>query len=119
MIRCCVAIMAHNEEANIGPVLDALLAQRTETVSIEEIIVVASGCTDRTGEVVEEFAARDDRIRLVRQRQRRYGRLRAKVPIRKTCSEPLKPNGNAPEIISTQLAVLTLCSMMEENACPT
>ena len=63
--------MAHNEEANIGPVLDALLAQRTETVSIEEIIVVASGCTDRTGEVVEEFAARDDRIRLVRQRQRR------------------------------------------------
>ena len=71
MIRCCVAIMAHNEEANIGPVLDALLAQRTETVSIEEIIVVASGCTDRTGEVVEEFAARDDRIRLVRQRQRR------------------------------------------------
>jgi biofilm PGA synthesis N-glycosyltransferase PgaC len=71
MICCCVAIMAHNEEANIGRVLDALLAQKTETVSIERFIVVASGCTDRTEEVVEEFAARDDRIHLIRQRQRR------------------------------------------------
>lgn len=71
MICCCVAIMAHNEEANIGRVLDALLAQKTETVTIERFIVVASGCTDRTEEVVEEFAARDDRIQLVRQRQRR------------------------------------------------
>jgi biofilm PGA synthesis N-glycosyltransferase PgaC len=71
MICCCVAIMAHNEEANIGRVLDALLAQKTETVSIERFIVVASGCTDRTEEVVEEFAARDDRVHLVRQRQRR------------------------------------------------
>ena len=36
MIRCCVAIMAHNEEASIGHVLDALLAQKTRTVSIEK-----------------------------------------------------------------------------------
>jgi biofilm PGA synthesis N-glycosyltransferase PgaC len=71
MVCCCVAIMAHNEEANIGRVLDALLAQKTETVSIERLIVVASGCTDRTEEVVEEFAAGDDRVHLVRQRQRR------------------------------------------------
>jgi biofilm PGA synthesis N-glycosyltransferase PgaC len=70
MICCCVAIMAHNEEANIGRVLEALLAQETRTVSIEQFIVVTSGCTDKTEEVVEEFATRDDRIRLIRQLQR-------------------------------------------------
>jgi len=67
MIHCCVAIMAYNEEASIGPVLEALLLQETETASIDEIIVVASGCTDRTEEIVEEFVARDSRTRLMRQ----------------------------------------------------
>jgi biofilm PGA synthesis N-glycosyltransferase PgaC len=71
MIRCCVAIMAYNEEACIGHVLDALLAQKTRTVSIEKFIVITSGCTDRTEEIVEEFVARDDRIQLVHQNQRR------------------------------------------------
>jgi len=68
--------MAYNEEANIGRLLSALLAQETETARIEEIIVVASGCTDRTEEIVEEFAAQDGRIRLVRQ-PRREGKASA------------------------------------------
>ncbi len=76
MIRCCVGIMAYNEEANIGRLLDALLAQETETVSVEEIVVVASGCTDGTEEIVERFVARDDRIRLLRQ-PRREGKASA------------------------------------------
>ena len=71
MINCCVAIMAHNEEANISRVLDGLLAQVTKTVSIEEIHVVASGCTDRTEEIVNEYATKDSRVRLTRQIQRK------------------------------------------------
>jgi len=71
MINCCVAIMAHNEEANIGRVLDGLLAQVTRTVNIEEIHVVASGCTDRTEEIVKEYAAKHSQIRLSRQIQRK------------------------------------------------
>jgi len=70
MISCCVAVMAHNEEANIGRALEALLAQETQTARIEELVVVASGCTDRTGEIAEEFAARDSRVRLIQQPQR-------------------------------------------------
>jgi biofilm PGA synthesis N-glycosyltransferase PgaC len=70
MIGCCVAVMAYNEEINIGPALASLLNQKTETVSIDEIFVVASGCTDRTEEIVESFAAKDDRIQLVQQRRR-------------------------------------------------
>lgn len=50
MIRCTVGVMAYNEEETIIPVLRALLAQHTSTCIIAEIIVVASGCTDRTAE---------------------------------------------------------------------
>jgi poly-beta-1,6-N-acetyl-D-glucosamine synthase len=70
MIRCCIGIMAYNEEANIGQLLNALLLQKTETVDIAEIIVVASGCKDRTEDIVKEFMTRDARIRLLRQPKR-------------------------------------------------
>lgn len=70
MINCCIAIMAHNEEATIGRVLDGLLAQETKTVNIEEIRVVASGCTDRTEEIANEYAVRDSRIQLIKQPKR-------------------------------------------------
>ena len=65
-IRCSVGITAHNEEANIGQLLDAMLSQELSQVEIGEIIVVASGCTDRTTEIVREYAKRDSRIRLLR-----------------------------------------------------
>ena len=70
MIQCCVGIMAYNEEANIGRLLEALLGQQSETVDIAEIIVIASGCTDRTEEIVEAFVARDDRVQLIQQPKR-------------------------------------------------
>ena len=70
MLKCCVAIMAYNEEANIGRLLDALLRQRLETVSIAEIAVVASGCTDHTEKIVREYVALDPRVKLHIQSQR-------------------------------------------------
>ncbi len=70
IIRCSVGITAHNEEANIGKLLAAMRAQKLETVAISEIIVVASGCTDRTIEIIREHAAQDARIQLIAQDQR-------------------------------------------------
>lgn len=69
-IRCSVGITAYNEEANIGRLLKAITGQRLYTVEIAEIIVVASGCTDRTEEIVREWAEKDARIRLYIQPQR-------------------------------------------------
>ncbi|MEZ4516212.1 MAG: glycosyltransferase [Chloroflexota bacterium] len=53
-VRCSIGIMAYNEEANICRLLDRLLHQRLTTVEIAEIIVAASGCTDRTEDIVRE-----------------------------------------------------------------
>jgi cellulose synthase/poly-beta-1,6-N-acetylglucosamine synthase-like glycosyltransferase len=69
-ITCSVGIMAHNEAANIGRLLETLGAQRTATVSIGEIVVVASGCTDETESIVRAQASRDPRVRLVVQARR-------------------------------------------------
>jgi glycosyltransferase involved in cell wall biosynthesis len=75
-IRVSIGITAYNEEANIGRLLEALLDQELATVAISEIIVVASGCTDRTHEIVAAFAERDPRIRLLIQ-PRREGKTAA------------------------------------------
>lgn len=69
-IRCSIGIMAHNEEANIGQLLQRLLEQELTTVAITEIIVVASGCTDRTEEIVHQWAAHDGRMKLLTQTTR-------------------------------------------------
>ncbi len=69
-IRCSVGVMAHNEEANIGRLLEALLQQELATVQIAEIVVVASGCTDRTVDIIESFQVRDPRIKLIVQPKR-------------------------------------------------
>lgn len=69
-IRCSVGITAHNEEANIGRLLHAMLDQHLDEAEISEIIVVASGCTDNTCDVVRGFEAQEPRIKLLVQDER-------------------------------------------------
>ena len=70
-LRCSIGVTAHNEEQNIGQCLRGLQNQLLREVEITEIIVVASGCTDRTHEIVEEIAAIDSRVRLIVQAERK------------------------------------------------
>src|SRR6266481_7959351 len=67
---CSVGIMAHNEEANIGRTIHAVLHQHGPSVRIEEVIVVASGCTDRTVPLVAAIALQEPRVRLCIQEKR-------------------------------------------------
>jgi cellulose synthase/poly-beta-1,6-N-acetylglucosamine synthase-like glycosyltransferase len=69
-LRCSVGITAYNEEANIGKLLAAMLAQKLDQVAITEIIVVASGCTDNTVSIIQQYAAQDPRIKLIVQAKR-------------------------------------------------
>lgn len=67
-----VGIAAYNEEANIGRLLNNLLNQSTARNScLKEIIVVASGCTDRTEEIVKEYAKRYGQVELIKEKKRK------------------------------------------------
>jgi len=70
-LRCSVGITAYNEEDNIGPLLDAMLDQHLHDVEIAEIIVVASGCTDNTVPIIRSYMAREPRLKLIEQPERR------------------------------------------------
>lgn len=70
MISVSIGICAYNEEKNIGKLLKALLNQKTKLIKIKEIIVVSSGSTDKTDEIVTEFSKLDNRIKLVIQLKR-------------------------------------------------
>lgn len=69
-VSCSIGIMAHNEEANIGHAIRAVLEQQGPSVRVMEVIVVASGCTDRTVPTVAEIALQEPRVRLCIQEKR-------------------------------------------------
>jgi glycosyltransferase involved in cell wall biosynthesis len=60
-----IAIPVFNEEKNIRKLLRALLAQRTETISIERILVVSDGSTDNTNTEVAAISAVNPSVELV------------------------------------------------------
>ncbi|GAB4377498.1 MAG: hypothetical protein Kow0042_25350 [Calditrichia bacterium] len=60
-----VGVMAHNEELNIAKCLQALIQQKVKSCTIKEIIVVSSGSTDRTDEIVRELAEQYPKIKLI------------------------------------------------------
>src|SRR5260221_662080 len=84
---CSVGIMAHNEEANIGRTIHAVLHQHGPSVRIEEVIVVASGCTDRTVPLVAAIALQEPRVRLT------SGTVRSVHPLATTITSSMRTDG--------------------------
>ena len=82
-----VGVMAYNEERNIAHLLESLLAQSAQA-RIEKIYIVASGCTDRTCDIVAAYAARDPRITLVAEAQR-HGKVHAVNQFISLATQPL------------------------------
>ncbi len=69
-LSVALCLPAYNEEANIGKLLESLLAQKTDRIVIDKIIVVSSASTDGTNEIVKSFIAKDSRISLIKQKER-------------------------------------------------
>ncbi|MCL4430218.1 MAG: glycosyltransferase [Chloroflexi bacterium] len=58
-----VGICAFNEEKNIGTLLNNVLYEQELPVN-SEVLVVCSGCTDTTTDIVQKFAAKDSRLKV-------------------------------------------------------
>lgn len=66
-----VGIPVHNDEKTISSCLDSVLHQTGRLARVKAVVVVASGCTDRTVEVVMGKQRLDGRILLVEEEVRR------------------------------------------------
>ncbi len=66
-----IGMCAYNERQRIAEALTSVAAQTLpEHVTLVEVLVVASGCTDGTEGIVEARAEHDPRIQLIRERSR-------------------------------------------------
>jgi biofilm PGA synthesis N-glycosyltransferase PgaC len=65
LLSTVVGVLAHDEEATIETCLQAILAEHDLSNWVQSVVVVASGCTDRTEEIVRKVAADDARVRVV------------------------------------------------------
>ena len=100
-MRDSIAVPAYNEERNIGELLDTLRAQRVKRAKIVEVVVVASGCTDRTAEIVRERMSRPGvPVRLIEEPERR-----GKVAAINSYLRTLNPHVDAICVCSADLLV--------------
>jgi cellulose synthase/poly-beta-1,6-N-acetylglucosamine synthase-like glycosyltransferase len=73
--KIVIGICAYNEEKNIGHILRNLVSEQGLPRTCR-ILVVCSGCTDRTPQVVKKFQAEDSRIEPIFE-ERRTGKANA------------------------------------------
>jgi glycosyltransferase involved in cell wall biosynthesis len=62
--RISVVMSVHNGEQKLAGTIESIL---TQTFSDFEFVIVDDGSTDRSREIIEQFAARDGRIKLIAQ----------------------------------------------------
>lgn len=65
-MKFSVLIPAYNEEENIERLLSSLLKEKIyHPFKLENIVVVASGCTDKTETIVKKFCKKHKKIKLI------------------------------------------------------
>lgn len=70
-MKCSLGIFAYNEEKNIGNLLEAIINQQLKHVEIEEIFIIADGCTDRTVSIAQNYAQKEKRIKILTSKERK------------------------------------------------
>lgn len=60
-----IGISAHNEEGNIGKLLDSIRVQKRNNFILESVTVACDGCSDKTAEVVKKYIKKIDCLHLI------------------------------------------------------
>jgi biofilm PGA synthesis N-glycosyltransferase PgaC len=72
MKKVSVGICAYNEESSIERVVSNVLCQPLPYDSdLTEVLIVASGCTDRTEDIVRKISLRNRKVRLISEESKR------------------------------------------------
>jgi glycosyltransferase involved in cell wall biosynthesis len=73
-VSISIAVPAFNEEKNIGPTLDGILAEVPKITRDFEIIVIDDGSTDETGKIADKYSRKYPQIRVIHHRiNQRFG----------------------------------------------
>jgi len=68
MEKISIVIPANNEEENLGILLEKLLAFEKQNGLLFDVLIVNDGSLDKTGEVAESFAVREERLSVIHNR---------------------------------------------------
>lgn len=60
-----IGIPAHNEENNIGYLLDSIIKQKRDNYVLDQVVVICDGCTDSTADIVNKYLNKFTYITLV------------------------------------------------------
>jgi glycosyltransferase involved in cell wall biosynthesis len=69
-VTVSVGIPAYNEEASIASIIKSILLQEQESYTLENIFVIADGCTDKTVEIVKKLTVKNKEIKLIARKDR-------------------------------------------------
>ncbi len=111
-IGCSIGIMAYNEEANIARTIKAVLAQQGPSIRVEEVIVVASGCTDRTVPIVAQLALQESRVHLCVQEKREGKASAINLFLKEASSEVVVLIGA--DVVPEESALEQLCAPFKD-----
>lgn len=71
LLSVSICVPAYNEESNMRDILVALINQKTRRIFINKIIIICSGCTDDTEQIVRKYSDLDKRVVLLTEKIRR------------------------------------------------
>lgn len=60
-----IGIPAHNEENNIGSLLESIIMQKGANFTIQAIVVACDGCTDKTAHIVRAYSQKSSVIGII------------------------------------------------------
>ena len=101
--QAVVGVLAHNEEDTIEVCLRSIIGEPL----VHSVVVVASGCTDRTVQIVNDFSSQDPRVSLITEANRSGKASAINLLLRSTVEPIVVIMGGDVVFVPGALALLT------------